>query len=170
MTRELLLLRHAKSDWTGVIAGDFDRPLAKRGKAEAPEVGRWLKGQGLVPNRVISSPAKRARQTAKRVCEALGYDHSKVTWEPRVYEAQLGDLLAVLAECPATARRVLLVGHNPGLEYLLTHLGGDAAVAAEDGKLLPTATVAHLELPDDWALLDPACGRVLSITRPAQMA
>jgi phosphohistidine phosphatase len=170
MTRELLLLRHAKSDWTGTMASDFDRPLAKRGKADAPEVGRWLKGQGLVPDQVISSPAKRARQTAKRVCEALGYDPSRVTWEPRVYEGQLGDLLAVLAGCPATARRVLLVGHNPGLEYLLSHLGGETAVVAEDGKLLPTASVARLELPDDWAVLDPGCGRVLSITRPTQMA
>jgi phosphohistidine phosphatase len=169
MGRELLLLRHAKSDWAGPTESDFERPLAGRGKKEAPKVGQWLRRQGLVPDRVVSSPAKRARQTTRRVCEGLGVDTAQVAWEPRVYEAQTGTLLAILADCPATARRVLLVGHNPGLETLLAHLWGDACVVPADGKLLPTATVAWLDLPDDWSALGYGCGSVRALTRPAEM-
>lgn len=169
MGRELLLLRHAKSDWAGPAQSDFDRPLAGRGKKEAPKVGDWLRRQGLVPDRVVSSPARRARQTTKRVCEGLGYDTAQVVWEPRVYEAEVGTLLAVVGECPPTARRVLLVGHNPGLENLLAYLWGSACVVPADGKLLPTAAVAWLELPEDWSVLGFGSGALRALTRPADM-
>jgi phosphohistidine phosphatase len=169
MARELLLLRHAKSDWASAAASDFDRPLARRGKAEAPGVGRWLRRQDLVPDHVVSSPARRARQTARRVCEGLSFDPGRVAWDSAVYEAELHGLLAVLARCPPGARRVMLVGHNPGLEDLLAHLWGEATVVPEDGKLLPTATVARLELPDDWSALARGAGRLLSVTRPREM-
>jgi phosphohistidine phosphatase len=170
MTRELLLLRHAKSSWTSDAGTDFDRPLSRRGEADAPQVGRWLRRQGLVPDHVISSPARRARQTARRVCHAAGFDRDRIAWEPRVYEAELGDLLAVLAEAPARSARVLLVGHNPGLERLLAHLWGEGTGVPEDGKLLPTASVARLEMSDDWTQLDYGAARLLSLTRVGQTA
>jgi len=169
MARELLLLRHAKSDWETGAASDFDRPLARRGKEQAPLVGRWLRAQGLVPDDVVSSPAKRARQTVKRTCETLGFDLDHVRWDPRIYEGAPGDLLAVLSGSPPTAGRVLLVGHNPGLEQLLSYLWGDARALPADGKLLPTAAVARIELPDDWTVLDYGSGRLISLTRPADM-
>lgn len=169
MGRELLLLRHAKSDWAGPTGSDFERPLAGRGKKEAPKVGQWLRRQGLVPDWVVSSPARRARQTTRRVCEGLGIDSAQVVWEPRVYEAEAGTLLAVLGASPPAARRVLLVGHNPGLENLLAYLWGDACVVPEDGKLLPTAAVAWLELPEDWSALAYGCAALRSLTRPAEM-
>jgi phosphohistidine phosphatase len=169
MSRELLLLRHAKSDWGSVGVADFDRPLAKRGKTEAPKVGQWLRRQGLTPDHAVSSPAKRARQTLKRVCEAMGFDLERVQWEPAVYEAEVEDLLRVLAACPVSCRRVLLVGHNPGFEHLLAFLWGDATSTPADGKLLPTAALARLELPDDWSALGYGAGRLLSLTRPAEM-
>lgn len=169
MSRELILLRHGKSSWEGDAPSDFERPLARRGKEEAPKVGHWLRRQGAVPSHVVSSPAKRARQTTRRVCEALGLDPSRVVWEPRAYDAELGDLLGILAAVPAAASRVLLVGHNPGLERLLAYLWGDAAVVPADGKLLPTASVARLELPDDWSDLRHGAGHLLSLTRPGEM-
>ncbi len=166
MTRELLILRHAKSDWESGAASDFDRPLDARGKRDAPRVGAWMHATGLVPDQILSSPAKRARQTAKQVAKQTGRAKQNITWEPAIYGGTLTDLLGALAGCSARARTVLLVGHNPGLEELLRYLAGPTAENPPDGKLLPTATLARLEMPSDWQRLDPGCGRLLSITRP----
>jgi phosphohistidine phosphatase len=169
MSRQLLLLRHAKSAWDTEAATDFARPLNKRGERDAPRVGRWLRQQGLIPDYVVSSPAERAKQTALRVCKELDLGEERLHWDPRIYEAPPGELLRVLADCPETARTVLLVGHNPGLELLLRYLCESTPTPA-DGKLLPTATVAQLAMPADWRQLDPHCARLLTITRPGSLA
>lgn len=166
MPRELLLLRHAKSDWDGDAQSDFARPLAKRGKKDAPLVGAWLYREGLVPDLVVSSPAERARQTTAAVCKGLDYKRKAVVWDQAIYEASVTDLLGVLARLPAAAKTVLLVGHNPGLEGLLIHLVGDDADESEDDKLLPTAALARLEMPDDWSNLTPGCAQLVNITLP----
>lgn len=166
MPRELLLLRHAKSDWDSGAASDFERPLAKRGKNDAPKVGSWLYREGLVPDHVVSSPAERARQTAIKVCKRLDFKKKRIAWDAEIYEAGVPALLDVLARCPGEAATVLLVGHNPGLEELLLHLAGEEVERPADGKLLPTATVARLEMPDDWSRLDPGSAHLISITRP----
>lgn len=166
MPRELLLLRHAKSDWDENVASDFQRPLAKRGKSDAPKVGAWLYREGLVPDHVISSPAERARQTATKVCKRLDFKKKAISWDAAIYEAGVGDLLGVLARCPETAATVLLIGHNPGLEELLAHLLGEEPERPEDGKLLPTAAVARLEMPADWTSLAAGSAQLISITRP----
>ncbi len=168
--RQLLIVRHAKSAWDTGAESDFERPLAERGKRDAVTVGRRLHEEGLRPDHVVSSPARRARKTARRVCRELGFDKSRVHWDQRIYEGELDDLLAVLADCPPDARRVLLVGHNPGLDNLLRHLWGDATELPEDNNLLPTAAVAQLELPDDWGALVYGAGRLLSLKRPGDPA
>jgi phosphohistidine phosphatase len=170
MSRELLILRHAKSDWNGDIANDFLRPLAKRGKKDAPRVGEWLYREGLVPDFIISSPAERARQTVIKVCKSLDYKKKQVVWDEDIYEAGLPGLLQVLARCPPAASTVLLVGHNPGLEELLSFLAGDDIALPEDGKLLPTAALARLEMPDDWQALEKGCAQMVSLTRPRKGA
>lgn len=169
MPRELLLLRHAKSDWNSDAATDFERPLAKRGKSDAPKVGSWLYREGLVPDHVVSSPAERARQTAAKVCKRLDFKKKRIVWDAAIYEAGVSDLLAVLARCPEAAATVLLVGHNPGLEDLLRHLIGEDIEIPDDGKLMPTATVARLEMPNDWKALPPGSAQLLSITRPKSL-
>lgn len=167
MPRELLILRHAKSDWDTSASSDFARPLAKRGKKDAPRVGEWLYREGLVPDLVICSSAERARQTAEKVCKSMDFKKKKIQWENDVYAASVPALLRVLGtRCSPDARTVLLVGHNPGLEDLLCYLAGDEVEEPEDGKLLPTATVARLEMPSDWSNLDAGCAQLLTITRP----
>jgi phosphohistidine phosphatase len=166
MPRELLLLRHAKSDWDSGAASDFERPLAKRGKNDAPKVGSWLYREGLVPDHVVSSPAERARQTATKVCKRLDFKKKRIVWDAKIYEAAVPTLLDVLARCPGEAATVLLVGHNPGLEELVLHLVGEEVERPADGKLLPTATVARLEMPDDWSRLAAGSAHLVSITRP----
>ncbi|MGQ9660507.1 MAG: SixA phosphatase family protein [Thermochromatium sp.] len=166
MLRELLLLRHAKSDWGSGAASDFERPLAKRGKKDASKVGSWLYREGLIPDHVVSSPAERARQTVTKVCKHLDFKKKRIVWEDDLYEASVSELLGVLGRCPSEAASVLLVGHNPGLEELVLYLVGEEIERPADGKLLPTATVARLEMPDDWGRLDPGSAHLISITRP----
>ena len=169
MTRELLILRHAKSDWETNALTDYDRPLASRGKQDAPRIGAWLRAQRLVPDHIVSSPAKRARQTAKRVAKVVGLPTESIDWDDNVYAASAGSLLGALSRCPKKAQRVLLVGHNPGLEDLLRYLCGNRVPAPPDGKLLPTASLAQLEMPKDWGQLAPGCAKLLVLTRPADL-
>lgn len=167
MARVLLLLRHGKSDWD-TNTSDFDRPLKKRGKKGALCAGRWLTKRQLVPDLVISSPATRAFKTARIACKTMGLKRRRILTDDHVYLAQADDLVEVLRDCPEKAR-IMLVGHNPGLEDLLLYLVGGNVAVPDDGKLLPTAAIAVLEMPDSWRGLGRGCARLLSLTRPAEM-
>ena len=166
--RALMLLRHGKSDWGGG-ADDFTRPLAKRGHAAAKRMGAWMRQHRIMPDYVISSPAVRARETAVIVCEALQGDAAPVVFEDRLYLADLDDLLSVAGECPQQARNVMLVGHNPGLEDLLTYLCGEDLPVSANGKLLPTATLAQIGLSRGWRDLKRRAGHLIAITRPKEL-
>jgi phosphohistidine phosphatase len=165
MSRELLILRHAKSAWDTDAATDFERPLAKRGRKAAPRVGHFLLQQGLVPDFVVSSPATRARQTVIAVSGQMAISPEQIRWDDRIYGGGNASLVAVLRDCPIGARRVLIAGHNPGLETLLQYLCHHVVPIPADGKLLPTATVAHLLIESKWSDLDSGAARLLSITR-----
>jgi len=132
---------------------DYHRPLRDRGKRGAQRMGAWMERLQLMPDYVISSPAERALVTAQKLCKVVGFDAREIRRDARVYEASEHELLEVLAGCPAGAGRVLLVGHNPGLEALLEWLAGSACEAPGDGRLLPTASLARLVMPDDWQRL-----------------
>ncbi len=169
-TRELLVMRHGKSDRGAGVRRDFDRPLARRGRKDSKRMGEWLRSARARPDLVIASPAERARDTAERVAEALGLDGKAIRREPRLYDASLERILRILGEVPASAARVLLVGHNPGLEDLVLHLGGDAVEIPGDGKVLPTAAVARFAMPDDWGRLPPGAGILRGIARPRDLS
>ncbi len=167
--RRLILLRHAKSDWPDVP--DQERPLAKRGRRDAPVVGRWLRRHGYLPDTVICSVARRTRQTWDRVAPELGGSPS-VTFELRAYEARALTLLYLVRELPGTCRAALLIGHNPAIEELATHLAeAPAAAGAPPPPRLrfPTAAVAVLEFDGDWADLSPGQARLLDFAIPAGM-
>ena len=153
--KELLLLRHGKSDWNSDTR-DFNRPLNKRGKRNAQQIGEWIDEQKLVPDLIISSPAKRALTTAEIVCEAMGLPLDTIQIEDSIYEACLADLHQVLSHIPDGIHRCLLVGHNPGFEYLLSDLTADISMP-DHGKSMPTATLAYLELDSNWFLLQGSC-------------
>jgi len=165
MSRRLFVMRHGKSNWGTDAVRDFDRPLAPRGIKDTPRVGRWLLAQGWVPEFFVSSPALRAKETAIRVCEGLGLDRAVIRYDERIYEASVGELIKVLEDCPSGAKRALLVGHNPGLEGLVRFFCPGVSTPG-DGKLMPTAAVAHLEMPDDWGALQPGSANLVDITRP----
>ncbi|MGD8357240.1 MAG: hypothetical protein PVG42_04215, partial [Lysobacterales bacterium] len=112
-----------------------------------------------------SSPAERAKQTVLAVCGEFGFDAAKIRWDRRIYGAWARTLFEVLREIPGEFRRVLIAGHNPGLEDLLQSLAGGDIETPPDGKLMPTAAVARLEIEAGWSELAPAVGRLLSLTR-----
>ena len=165
MPRELLILRHAKSAWDSDAPTDYERPLAGRGRKAAPRVGRWLNQQGLAPDYVVSSPAERAKQTVLAVCEQVDFPPEQISWDSRIYHGGMTSLVSVLRESPADAGRVLIAGHNPGLEILLQYLCDDAVPFSPDGKLMPTAAVAHLEILTEWENLGRGQARLQSLTR-----
>jgi phosphohistidine phosphatase len=168
MTRELLLLRHGKSDWKAK-ADDFHRPLKDRGKRGAQHIGLWLQQQDLIPDYVVSSPAERALVTAQKCCKAMGLRAKDIYTDKRIYMADPYALLAALSDCSPAAHRVLLVGHNPGLELLLAYLCDESPTVPRDGKLMPTATLACLSIPVQWAELNEGCARLREIVRASSL-
>jgi phosphohistidine phosphatase len=137
--KTLLILRHAKSDWDEPEVADHDRPLTARGKRDAPNVGRWLRAEDLVPDLIISSTAKRARKTARLAADASGYE-GEIRLEAELYEAGAETYVEVLQTVPEPCPRVMVVGHNPGLEELVQALTGEL-------QSMPTAGLAQITLP-----------------------
>ena len=166
--RRLVLMRHAKSDWPDVP--DQERPLAKRGRRDAPAVGRWLGETGYLPDAVVCSTARRARETWALASPALSAaapgTSPEVRYEPRIYEATVLGLLMLVREFDQAWRTVLVVGHNPGLAELTVGLAGPSA---EKPPAFPTAFVAVLGLPGAWAEAAPGEASLLAFTIPAQL-
>lgn len=170
--RRLVLMRHAKSDWPDVP--DHERPLAKRGRRDAPVVGRWLGESGYLPDAVICSTARRARETWALASPGLAVAAPgaapgaapEVRYEPRVYEATVLGLLMLVREFEPAWRTVLVVGHNPGLAELTVGL---ADPAAAQPAAFPTAFVAVLGLRGSWAAASPGEASLLAFTIPAQL-
>ena len=144
--RELILLRHAHADAVATGETDLARPLSEEGRKEALGAARWLKAQGLVPDRMLVSPAARATQTADAVVAALGPIDTRE--DAAIYEASPGEL-AELADANRDATRLLMVGHNPGFEQLaaLMHSGQTG-----DYRGMPPGGIAVLHLPADAAI------------------
>ncbi len=168
MPRTLLLLRHGKSDWsTGV--DDFDRPLKKRGVSASLKIARWLKENNLLPDYIISSPAKRALQTARIVSKCADIRKKHIDKDEHIYLASPESLLYVLESLPEQAERILLVGHNPGLEQLLYYLLDGQIDIPDDGKIMPTAALAVLEMPDKWRKLNSGAAEMKALIRPRNL-
>jgi phosphohistidine phosphatase len=169
MTRELLILRHAKSDWGDPHRPDHQRPLNTRGKHDAPRIGAWMSAQKLQPDYILCSTATRARQTLARVLENLPGHTDEISYDERAYLAELDSLLDLLSEIPPAYQRVMLVGHNPGLDQLVSYISRSAPPLTDSGKLMTTAALAQLRLPDDWSALR-AQGELLALVRPRNLA
>jgi phosphohistidine phosphatase len=168
-TRQLILLRHGKSDWPDMP--DRDRPLAKRGRRDARRIGRWLHEHGYQPDVVVCSAARRTRQTWDLVAPELGGSPA-VRFEPRAYAASELTLLYLAQELPRRYRTALLIAHNPGLSELASSLAAPAAATGNGprpGISLPTAAVAVLEFAGDWPSLTPAHARLVSLITPADL-
>ena len=165
--KTLILLRHAKSDWSEPGLADHDRPLAARGREAAPKMGAWLKTHGPMPELVLCSTATRARQTLALALDALGAE-PKTRFDRGLYLAGGAGVLTRLRQAPDTAAAVLVVGHNPDLEQLARRLAttGDEGALARLAEKYPTAGLAVIELPvERWAEAGPG-GRLVAFETP----
>ena len=149
-SRDLLLLRHAKSSWDSEAQTDFERPLAKRGRKDCPRLGAWLAERDALPDRVVCSPALRARETACGVLEASGGDPETILYDERLYGCNAQTVLRIVMETPAECRRVMIVGHFPALEDVAIHLGKESLTEPENGKIYPTGTISWFRGEGDW--------------------
>lgn len=113
--KTLLLIRHAKSSWADLGQKDFDRPLNERGKKDAPEMAKRIKERGVKPDLIVSSPARRAKKTARYFAEEFGIDKEDIFLADRLYETATNDYQDVVGSLPDKHNVVLLFAHNPTL-------------------------------------------------------
>jgi phosphohistidine phosphatase len=168
--KTLTLLRHAKSGWDDHALADFDRPLNPRGRRAARTVGREMKTLGLIFEDVVASPARRVIETLHEVAEVYGPIEPR--YEPRVYLASTATLLEIVQGSDDSSDRLLLVGHNPGLEtlaLLLTREGSDRLRGEVETKY-PTATIAEISFPvDHWRDVKAGIGTLERFIRPRDL-
>jgi phosphohistidine phosphatase len=161
--KTLMLLRHAKSDWDDASLPDFDRPLAARGKRDAPRVGKALRKRGSLPDLIISSPAVRAKATVEAVIKTAKLD-GKLQFDEAIYGASSAELMKVIRRLQDDISCSLLVGHNPGFEDLLERLTGSR-------DRMPTAALACIEFQiDRWEDLEDGKGRLAWLMTPKHVA
>ena len=163
MRKTLLVLRHGKSSWEDASLQDIERPLNKRGKRDAPRMGKLLAELGLIPDLIISSNARRANDTAKAVSEYCGYQ-GIIELGSSFYSADLNAYLEALRLVPDRNTTVLIVGHNPAVEDL---------VLALTKKITPmqTCALARIDLEiDRWRDLDKNIeGNLMKVWRPSEL-
>jgi phosphohistidine phosphatase len=163
--KTLYIVRHAKSSWDNPDISDFERPLNDRGKRDAPRMAKRLKEKDFRPDLVISSPAKRAYSTAKRICEILEYAKTNIKTDRRLYHAEEHTMLSVLRETKNKFNTVMMVGHNPGLTDFVNALFMDDDYI--DIANVPTCgSVAFTFDTDDWASVDFGKGKFLFYDYP----
>lgn len=161
---QLLILRHGKAS-TDQACQDFDRLLSQKGIEQTEHIGKWMRAQDLKPDWLVTSPAKRALMTADIVSKMLNIASQDTHIDSDVYGADLDGLFKVLASCSPKKHNILLIGHNPLLEYLIEFLLPEAMSKEQkdDLRMLP-ATLVHIEMNVDWTHLERHCAHLISIT------
>ncbi len=162
--KTLLLLRHGKSSWTDTSLADHDRPLKKRGREASKRMGRLIRELNLVPDHILTSSAARAVATAELAATEANFD-GEIEVVPVLYHADPSAFVAIVSRVPNPFERVLIVGHNPGLEDWLDRLIGHV-------ETFPTAALAQIELPvDSWLdLSTDTRGKLQGLWRPKEIA
>jgi phosphohistidine phosphatase len=160
--KTLYLLRHAKSSWDDASLSDLERPLNDRGRRTASFMGNVMRERALGLELIVCSPASRARETATAVRKAGGFD-AGIVFEPHIYEASPNDLRSIIAALNDKFSRVMLVGHNPGMEGIIYYLTGRVTS-------MPTAALALVELDvRTWNDATADCGRLIDVLRPKEL-
>ncbi len=170
--KTIYLARHAKSSWMSTALKDFDRPLNKRGEKDAVKIGDELVRLDWLPEKIIASPAIRAKQTCEAYCEILAYPVINVEWNSGIYAAHTITLLHILASLNETIKSVMLIGHNPAMEDLLVHLCGYSEVIEQqqrDGKIFTTANIAKLTADSLWTDLVMDEVKLNNLLRPKEI-
>lgn len=122
--KTLYLIRHGKSDWSDPSLNDFERPLNKRGEKNAPFMGELLAQNNVHPDLIVSSPAVRAKMTAKEIAKKVGYDTKEIVYEEGLYMADVDKIEEVLQKISSSKKSVFIIGHNPGLTRFAEYISG----------------------------------------------
>lgn len=163
--KHLTLIRHAKSSWNDPDLDDFDRPLNSRGRKNAPEMGRRLAEQGLLPDAMVTSPALRAVTTAQLIAEEIGFACEQVQCIDSLYAADVSTLLHVIQSFDDELNDVFLVGHNPGLTRLANTFIPDLI------DNLPTCGILRLDLfTENWQEARPGQAALIFYDFPKRVA
>ncbi|CAN5317376.1 histidine phosphatase family protein [soil metagenome] len=158
---KLSLLRHAKSSRDESDLDDFDRPLATRGLRDAPEMGKRLKAHGVAPSLVLTSPARRAAQTARLIALEIGYPVHSLQADKRLYLASVRELMKIVRGSDDDVSHLMLVGHNPSFTDLANRLVGGGI------ENIPTCGYAELEFDvPRWKQVGEGAGRLVHFNFP----
>ena len=161
--KQLLLLRHAAASGKSAGGGDRDRPLTPDGRRAAQRLGHGLKAEGISPDHVLCSPARRARETLEGIAETLDA-LPPADFDDALYLADSRALLERLRSVSAASQRVLLIGHNPGLEELVRALAGPADAAGLSS--LPASGLVIFQVSAPWSALSEDCARLSAFITP----
>jgi phosphohistidine phosphatase len=170
--RRLMLLRHAKTERAEPSQRDRDRKLMKRGRNDAPVIGAYMAHHGFVPDLALVSTAVRAQETWALVAPCFAKP-PRMESDDRIYNATTAQLAEVVAEAKASAKTLLLVGHNPGFHELAVQLvaAGDVNLREQLNESLPTSGLVVIDLPiDAWSQLHPRAGRLERFVTPRLLA
>jgi phosphohistidine phosphatase len=161
MVANLWVIRHAKSSWAEPGLTDFERPLNERGVKDGERMVRWMRKQAERPAWLVSSDARRARDTAAYVRDGYGVDAANFRLDHRLYEPTPESVLEVVRELPAACPSVALVGHNPGFSDFVNAMVGTARI-----DQMPTFGIALLEVPPVWLNVHFGCAQLIACYAP----
>lgn len=165
MKRTLVIIRHAKSSWANPLQSDFDRPLNDRGERDAPKMGERLKALGLLPDLIVSSTAKRAKQTAKRIAQGVGYRSEDIQWVDALYHCIPSVFPEVIAEISEVIQTLFVVAHNPGITEFANELSDQFRI-----DNMPTCSLVAVSFEANyWSDFHSAVKRVILFECPKKL-
>lgn len=157
--KKVYIIRHAKSGWKDLMLNDFDRPLNKRGKKDAPFMGKLLKEKGIFPDAILSSPAKRAKSTAQIIAKEINFK-KPIIYDRNIFEATAPTLKSVIKSLDDKYDSVFMFGHNPGLNSLVESL-------VDFDENIPTSAVVEIEFDTDkWNKIKSKNAKLISFEYP----
>jgi phosphohistidine phosphatase len=162
--KNLLIMRHAKSDWADSQLSDFDRPLNSRGNNTAPIMGKELLERKKAPGLIISSPANRAKSTAEIVSKSIGYNKS-ILFKNELYFGQIEEIIKFIKKSDNSFEQIMIVGHNPTLEDLI-----DEFIIENGHYNMPTAAVVSILFDvEDWREISKKSGKIEWLIVPKEL-
>ncbi len=165
---ELILMRHAKSDWHSHTA-DIDRPLNDRGASDATRMGAYLKQMNLIPDTMIVSSAQRTQETAALLSDKLPIDEKNIILEKALYLAGVETLRETIEIYAREGKRLLILAHNPGMDYIVSYLASEPPPLSDSGKLMTTCAAACFSMESLDALKKPGQGELIKLIRPKEI-
>ena len=162
--KKLFIVRHAKSSWDFPELSDYDRPLNKRGKRNAPEMGHRLATRNVNPDALVTSPAKRAVATARRIADKISFPLALIKKEPQLYHGSINDMIEIIKAVKNDVDILMIFGHNPGLTDLANQLSGS------DIYNIPTCGIVEIDFEiSSWKDLELVSGKLISFDYPKKI-